>query len=558
MVDRKVFADSVTELPSSPGVTPNGLILNNAKQETHNEKMELLFSLAIPSRDDLEKKVAAGETVSPADLNKTYAPKASDVEALKKWLGEQGFKVTGQSPDGTSVYANGTVEQIEQSLQVNMVQVTKEGISYTAARNAPSLPADIGAPVHAIIGLQPFRHAYKHRARVVTAQNRAVLDANGHPTPSAANAPPYLVSEILKAYNASGLGVTGKGQTIAILIDTFPADSDLAAFWKANSVNSNPARIVKVNVGGGHLPPIEGEETLDASWTSGIAPDATIKIYATGSLQFVALDKALDRIVTDAASDSTLRQLSISLGLGETYLGGPTGEVATQHQKYLKLAALGVNVFVSSGDAGSNPGPDGHTANGPLQPEYAASDSTVIGVGGTSLKLNANGTVASETAWTGSGGGDSADFTRQVWQKGPGVPAGNHRSVPDVAAAADPNTGAFLVLHGKPLQIGGTSWAAPVWAAFAALINEARHSQGLPSLPYLNPLIYPLHGTSAFRDIVAGNNGGFSAGQGYDRVTGLGAPDVSALLAALSKAPAQAVAARAEKKHPEKGQKERA
>ena len=396
------------------------------------------------------------------------------------------------------------------------------------------------------------------RARSL-AQNRGTLDANGQPTPSTSNAPPYLVSEILKAYNAGGLGVTGKGQTIAILIDTFPADSDLAAFWRANGVNANPARIVKVNVGGGHLPPIEGEETLDASWTSGIAPEATIKIYATGTLQFVALDRALDRIVTDATANSTLRQLSISLGLGETFLGGPNGEIATQHQKYLKLAALGVNVFVSSGDAGSNPGPDGHMANGPLQPEYAASDSTVIGVGGTSLSLNSvNGTVASETAWTGSGGGDSMDFTRPVWQKGPGVPAANNRSVPDVAAAADPNTGAFLVLHGKPLQIGGTSWAAPVWAAFCALINEARHNKGLPSLPYLNPLIYPLNGTSAFRDIVAGNNGGFSAGPGYDRVTGLGAPNVSALVAALTKAPTQAVAAGAEKKHAEKGQKERA
>ena len=251
-----------------------------------------------------------------------------------------------------------------------------------------------------------------------------------------------------------------------------------------------------------------------------------------------------------------MRQLSISLGLGETFLGGPNGEIATQHQKYLKLAALGVNVFVSSGDAGSNPGTDGHTANGPLQPEYAASDSTVIGVGGTTLKLNsANGTVASETAWTGSGGGDSKDFTRPVWQKGKGVPSGNNRSVPDVAAAADPNTGAFLVLHGKPLQIGGTSWAAPMWAAFCALINEARHNKGLPSLPYLNPLIYPLNGTSAFRDIVTGNNGGFSAGPGYDRVTGLGAPNVSALLAALTKAPTAAVAAAAKRR---KGQKERA
>lgn len=551
MADRKVFTDSVSELPSNPGVTPNGLILNKATQDAHNANMDLLFSLAIPSKDDLEKKVAAGETVSASDLNKTYVPKTSDIEALKTWLGAQGFKVTGQSSDGTSVYASASVSQIEKSLQVNMVQVTKDGITYTAAQNAPSLPSDVGAPVHAIIGLQPFRHAYKHRARALVTHNRGKLDPHGQPSPNIANQPPYLVSEILKAYGASALGVTGKGQTIAILIDTFPADADLAAFWKANGVNPNPARIVKVSVGSGNLPPIEGEETLDASWTSGIAPEATIKIYATGSLQFVALDQALDRIFSDAGSDPTLRQLSISLGLGETYLGGPTGEVATQHQKYLKLAALGVNVFVSSGDAGSNPGPDGHAANGPLQPEYAASDSTVIGVGGTSLRLNsANGTVASETAWTGSGGGDSKDFTRPVWQTGPGVPTANNRSVPDVAAAADPNTGAFLVLHGKPLQIGGTSWAAPVWAAFSALINEARANKGLPSLPYLNALLYPLQGTPAFRDIVAGNNGGFPAGPGYDRATGLGAPNVGELIASLTKGPGAAVASSTRTKHP--------
>ena len=74
------------------------------------------------------------------------------------------------------------------------------------------------------------------------------------------------------------------------------------------------------------------------------------------------------------------------------------------------------------------------------------------------------------------------------------------------------------------------------------MINEARQSKRLPSLPYLNPLIYPLLGSSSFRDIVSGSNGGFSAAPGYDRVTGLGAPIVSKLLTALSKAPAPAVA----------------
>lgn len=534
-MERKVFADSVVALPEEPGVAKAGLIVNKAKPENRSQRMDLLFSLELPAQKDLEDRVARGEVISADELNKKYSPKASDVDALKKWLTEQGFKVTGQSSDSSSVYANATVAQIEQSLDVKMAQVTKNGVTYTAARTPPSLPSDVGAAVHAILGLQPFRHAEKHRARMLAAHNRSTLDRNGQPVPNTANEPPYLVSEILQAYGADGVGVTGKGQTIAILIDTFPNDDDLTAFWSANGINADLGRIKKIKVGRGHLPAPEGEETLDASWSSGIAPDAAIKIYATGSLEFTALDQALDRILADASSDPTMRQLSISLGLGEQFMGGPTGEVETQHQKYLKLAALGVNVFVSSGDAGSNPGTDGHTSDGPQQAEYAASDSAVVGVGGTTLTLNvADGSVAEEDAWPGSGGGESIFFDRPSWQKGQGVPAGTHRCVPDVSLAADPNTGAFLVLHGRPTGIGGTSWSAPVWAGVCALINEARQRKGIASLPFLNPLIYPLLGSSCFRDITSGSDGALSAGEGYDEVTGLGTPNVKALMAKLT------------------------
>ena len=91
------------------------------------------------------------------------------------------------------------------------------------------------------------------------------------------------------------------------------------------------------------------------------------------------------------------------------------------------------------------------------------------------------------------------------------------RLVPDVSLAADPNTGALVVLHGQDEQIGGTSWSAPVWAGFCALINESRTKAGKPALGFLNPSLYPLAGTSAFRDIIVGSNGAFTAVAGYDR-----------------------------------------
>ena len=128
-----------------------------------------------------------------------------------------------------------------------MARVSRDGFTYTAARNAPSLPASVGAAVRAIGGLQPFRQAHKHsRRRPPRNSNRSALGVAGLgapvPAPSISNSPPYLPSEILKAYNADGLGLDGGGQTIAILIDTFPADADMQAFWQQANLPATLAR----------------------------------------------------------------------------------------------------------------------------------------------------------------------------------------------------------------------------------------------------------------------------------------------------------------------------
>jgi kumamolisin len=159
----------------------------------------------------------------------------------------------------------------------------------------------------------------------------------------------------------------------------------------------------------------------------------------------------------------------------------------------------------------------------------------VIGVGGTSLTLTSRGAVAHETGWANGGGGVSKFFDRPSWQKAKGAPKSKKRLVPDVSLVADPETGAFLILAGKATQIGGTSWSAPVWAAFCALCNEARQKAKKDPLPFLNPALYKLAGTSAFRDINAGSNGLYSAHTGFDLVTGLGVPSVKNLRQALLK-----------------------
>jgi kumamolisin len=531
MADRKVFHDSIVPLPQQTGFTTHGLLIAAAEPQHGEETMDIHFSLSLPEakQQQLEDRVAKGEVVSSEELQNIYTADQGAADALKVWLKAQGFAITQSTPDG--IYVRGKVNQIAHSLEVTVGRVTKDGVTYNAALTAPSLPTNVAGEVTSINGLQPFRQANKHLRKVLPHDGNRITREGAEPGPNIANAPPYLVSEILAAYNADGLGVTGKGQTIAILIDTFPTDADLTAFWARNNLPVTLAHIEKINVSGGPLPAPGGEETLDASWASGIATGARIRIYATGSLRFVDIDRALDRIIADLPAHPRMRQLSISLGLGETFMA--PGEVRTEHTKFLHLAAAGVNVFVSSGDAGSNPDATGHGSGGPLQAEYESSDSAVVGVGGTTLQLNATGGVTSEGGWPGSGGGTSRFFPRPVWQRGHGVPHGTHRVVPDVCAAADPNTGAFLIFNGHPVQIGGTSWSAPIWAGLCALINEARLKAGKPALGFLNPLMYPLMGSPAFRDVTSGSNGAFHSGPAYDQVTGIGAPNVKELIARI-------------------------
>lgn len=409
----KLFPNSVVPMDATPGLTANGMIVNAVDPVHRTEVMPLHFSLALPKTvsDELEERVARGEVVPAGELSGKYIADGASAAALVAWLKGQGFDVTHVTPDHTSVYAKATVDVVEKSLGVHMVRVTHNGLTVTAASDVPGLPEDIGENVQHIGGLQRFLRAQKHNRRGLANPARPAIAA------ASANSNGYLVAQILKAYDADSLGVTGQGQEIAILIDTFPLDSDLTQFWKINGINNSLANITKINVNNANMPPLEGEESLDAEWTSGVAPGAGIRIYASGGLDFPSLDMAIDNIIADTIAQKGLRQMSVSLGLGELYLHGPNGEIATQHQKFLRLAAAGVNVFVSSGDAGSNPGQNGHASDGALQPEYGAADTSVVGVGGTSLSLTAAGAIASEFAWPGSGGGKSHYFSRPLGRK---------------------------------------------------------------------------------------------------------------------------------------------
>jgi len=134
----------------------------------------------------------------------------------------------------------------------------------------------------------------------------------------------------------------------------------------------------------------------------------------------------------------------------------------------------------------------------------------------------------SETAWSNSGGGISQVFARPAFQTGCGVPPGSQRLVPDVALEADPSPGNYVLEGGLWYSVGGTSDAAPQWAGFFAELSQ---KVGGTALGNPGALLYGRCGTAAFHDITSGFNGTYSAGPGYDLVTGLGTIEAKNFLA---------------------------
>jgi subtilase family serine protease len=154
--------------------------------------------------------------------------------------------------------------------------------------------------------------------------------------------------------------------------------------------------------------------------------------------------------------------------------------------------------------------------------------------------LNSSGAITAETAWSCnhrvtscSGGGVSGYFAKPSYQSGLSYAK---RSLPDISADGDPNTGALVVLKGANYQIGGTSLSAPILAGLFARANADRIANGKAPLGLVNSRIYSLS-SSNFRDITSGDNYGYTAGAGYDLVTGLGSPKMNLLIPVLTAQP---------------------
>jgi kumamolisin len=342
----------------------------------------------------------------------------------------------------------------------------------------------------------------------------------------------YTPSQIATAYDFTPLyqaGINGTGQKVALLELDAPSTSDLTQFDQSFSLPS--LKMKQYYAGGKKFNVKIGEEaTLDVEWLHALAPGASIQVYylKTQTVSPKSWQEMGTALRTAATNGS--RIVSISLGACRATKGYTATDSALA-----SLEQQGVSVFIASGDDGSNPGPVKDCGSLPGV-SYPAGDPWVIAVGGTSLQLNDDSTIALETAWRLSGGGLVAKFQRPVWQQATTLPADAYRWAPDVSFVADPSTGVRVFFRGRWHQYGGTSVGAPAWAAAWALVRASAQQAGLavgaaPSLIYKigNSSAY----TQAFHEITQGSNGLYDAGPGWNAVTGWGTPDVANLATAV-------------------------
>ncbi len=261
-----------------------------------------------------------------------------------------------------------------------------------------------------------------------------------------------------------------------------------------------------------------------------IAPRARMLTYFAPNT-----DRGLHDAVTAAiGDDENPSVLSISWGAPESQW--TLDALRSLNTAFQAAVDKRITICCAAGDRGFKDGIKGGSAH----VDFPASSPYVLGCGGTRLTATATA-ISDEVVWgSGSefatGGGVSDIFPLPPWQAPAGVPESINpgkrqgRGVPDVAAHADPSCGYRFLFKGHATAIGGTAVATPVWACFIALLNQGVGSR----LGYFNPLLYQALGPAgAFRDIVQGNNGGYSARPGWDPCTGWGSPDAAKLLVAL-------------------------
>ncbi|MFM6928025.1 MAG: S8 family serine peptidase [Bdellovibrio sp.] len=443
---------------------------------------------------------------SALDIRKISAPATSDYLNLLGTLSSKGFKVVNQSPTHLWITIEADSDLFENTFSTHI-----EFLANGTHRNDGhfTIPGDLNL-VAGMVGLDNTRKSHPHYKR---------LDG---PSLTMGGISPETIKNYYGFNAIYSQGIYGSNQHVAIATYSGFNIDHVKYYYQALNLKPGPT-VDQVEFNGTPIydEASAGETELDAEFVGMIAPGTNVHVFASKTND----DAGELQMFTAILDDNRAKVVNYSWGACER-------DVEQNHQTemnkiFARAVAQGVNILVASGDSGSDSCQDGSIAA-----DWPSGHSNVVAVGGTSL--HAQGSNGEESAWSGSGGGISGIYALPDWQNG----LNSHftkRAYPDVSFNADPYTGQ-AVWTGAWEVIGGTSMAAPQWAGFLVLVNEARTRNNLGTLGFLNPIIYGFSDqdrAEAFNDITQGRNGAYQAGPGYDAVSGLGTMHASALLQKL-------------------------
>lgn len=510
--------------------------------------------------------------LSPAQFAAAFGPSKASYDLLSQFLLNNGFTITHTYNHHLLIAFSGTIGQAEQTFHVAInTYSAPDGRTFYANPNNPLLSSSIIGLVQSIGGLNNATQWHRPTMNLATHPRPLALPRlSSRNTYCPGPQTGYLTpNQTAAAYNLNGLysaHYAGGGQSIALFeLDTFPMN-DLLTYAACYGHSHTPVRTIVT--GSGQVPTDGGvqEVELDAELILSAVPQlGTLDIYEAAN-DTADYNAEWAQIIADAVP-------VVSTSWGDCERNIDPQEIQQENVYFMAAAAQGQSIFAASGDSGSA-GCEFDNPNNPDTRLNAGDPGTqpyVISVGGTSLTMHNGTSYGSETTWNNqygaSGGGISQYWPAPTWQNTQGVnssyssssicnaPSGTIcRETPDVSLHADPNNGylsycssgaAGCSSNGDWYIIGGTSAAAPMWAALAAMANEMSLRQGGFDLGFLNPLLYqiasnPTSYASSFHDITSGtddynqqNNGSYPATPHYDMATGLGSYNAYNLALAL-------------------------
>jgi kumamolisin len=500
--------------PGVAGRIPTGTVASG-------KRMSLTVGLAVRDQAGLNAFVAAvSDPRSPLyrhyltvhEFAARYGASPATIDAVTSYLRSAGLKVAAVYANHLAVGVTGTAAQVEKAFGVTLHTyhdaATKR--DFYANTTDPTLPASIASSVVSVAGLSSYAVRQPHY-KTAKVSPGATAHATSNITPAKARGAYNLTSSISSGYD-------GSGETIGLVEFSAYEASDVAEYDSYYGLGATAATVVDED-GGTTDTSGDVEDELDIEVDYALAPGATIDVYEAPN--------------SDAGEEADYAALVsndvniISTSWGEAEDEESSADMSSDNSDFEEAASQGQSVYAASGDSGAYD--DGST----LSVDFPASDPYVTGVGGTTLTVTSADAWKSETAWSDSGGGYSSDYSTPSYQTS--VNSTGQRAVPDVAADADPDSGWYIYSEGSWQEVGGTSAAAPNWAAFTADYDTAASDLSGSAFGYANSFIYSVAEsslyTSVFHEITSGSNGYYSAAAGYNEVTGWGSYNGGAFIA---------------------------